>query len=81
MYNCFINTAAQPEAALTNREFSSMDMFPTILAAMGYQIEGERLGLGTNLFSAEQTLSELLGYESYNQELFKNSRYFEKKFQ
>ena len=28
-----------------------MDLFPSILAAMGYEIEGNRLGLGTNLFS------------------------------
>lgn len=81
MYNCFLNTDTENASAVTNRIFSSMDMFPTILAAMGYEIEGNRLGLGTNLFSGEQTLSELLGYESYNQELFKNSRYFEKKFQ
>ncbi len=81
IYNCFVNTDTQTQSSVTNRIFSSMDMFPTVLAAMGYEIEGDRLGLGTNLFSSEQTLSELLGYEAYNQELFKNSRYFEKKFQ
>ena len=34
-----------------------MDMFPTILASLGAQIEGDRLGIGTNLFSNKTMLS------------------------
>ena len=34
-----------------NRDFSTLDFFPTTLASLGVQIEGDRLGLGTNLFS------------------------------
>ena len=37
-------------------------MYPTILASMGATIEGDRLGLGTNLFSSQETLIEQLGY-------------------
>ena len=33
-------------------------MFPTILASMGVIIEGDRLGLGTNLFSGTPTIME-----------------------
>ena len=81
MYNCFINAQVKPESATTNRECAPMDMFPTVLAAMGYEIEDNRLGLGTNLFSEKKTLTEIIGYELYNEELYKKSAYFEEKFQ
>lgn len=77
IYNCFIHL---PEGLspnrTTNRVFSTMDMFPTILAAMGVSIEGERLGLGTNLFSAEKTLPEKMGFETFNEELELYSGYY-----
>ena len=38
-------------------------MFPTILASIGVKIEGEKLGLGTNMFSGEKTLFEENGGE------------------
>ena len=53
-----------------------MDMYPTILASMGVQIEGERLGLGTNLFSGEKTLVEELGYDYVDKELRKKSDFY-----
>lgn len=80
MYNCIINSDTEVLSSLTGREFSPMDMFPTILAAIGYEIEGERLGLGTNLFSDRQTLSEELGYVWLDQELYKYSTYFAQHF-
>lgn len=61
-----------------NRQFCSMDMFPTTLAALGVQIEGERLGLGTNLFSGEPTLMEEMGLETFTSELNKASRFYDK---
>ena len=39
------------------------DMFPTTLAALGVQIPGDRLGLGTNLYSGSDTLLEIYGYD------------------
>ncbi len=45
------------------RTYTTFDNFPTTLAAMGVTIEGNRLGLGTNLFSSEQTLSERYGWK------------------
>jgi len=53
-----------------------MDLFPTMLSAMGYEIEGDRLGLGTDLFSARETLAEEMGYERLNEEVQKYSQYF-----
>lgn len=35
-----------------------MDLFPTTLVAMGAKFKGDRLGIGTNLFSDKKTLTE-----------------------
>lgn len=78
VYNCFINarrTAKSPK----NRLFSSLDMFPTILAAMGCQIEGDRLGLGVNLFSDKPTLSETLSREAFDDALSAKSDFYREK--
>jgi phosphoglycerol transferase len=78
-YNCFINAAATPTRT-KNRDFCSLDMFPTTLAAMGCTIEGDRLGLGTNLFSDTPTLIETVGYSVFNYELSKSSDYYADNF-
>lgn len=75
IYNTLINSAI-PESNSKNRQFSTLDMFPTVLASIGAEIEGERLGLGTNLFSGEPTLMEKYGYETMNDELSKKSNYY-----
>ena len=75
VYNCIINSAVQPEME-GEREFATFDMFPTTLAAMGCRIEGNRLGLGTNLFSDVETLTEMFGFERLDQELQKNSEFY-----
>ena len=75
VYNCFINAAATPSYT-QNRQFSALDMFPTTLAAMGCTIEGDRLGLGTNLFSNLPTLMERFGYNILCNELAKQSDYY-----
>ena len=66
-FNLIINPAPGlmdiPEERTKNRWFYNGDMFPTILASIGVKIEGERLGLGTNLFSGVPTLFEEYGGE------------------
>jgi phosphoglycerol transferase len=47
---------------------------------MGFQIPEDRLGLGTNLFSAKKTLAEQLGFEYINSETHKYSAYYIKEF-
>ena len=59
-------------------EYSTMDMFPTTLAAIGVQIDGNKLGLGTNLFSKEKTLLEKFGRERVDNQLAKHSRFMDK---
>lgn len=60
VYVSYINSAATLSNT-SRREYSTMDLFPTTLAAMGCQIEGNRLGLGTNLYSDQKTLTEIYG--------------------
>ncbi len=79
LYNCIINPASEA-ANPKNREFTTLDMFPTTLAAMGCEIEGNRLGLGTNLFSGRQTLSEELGYSYLCNEIAKVSDFYQNTF-
>ena len=82
IYNCILNSAIEPEKKNTvNREFSAMDMFPTTLAAMGFTVEGECLGFGTNMFSGQKTIMEQRGYTWLNRELSKDSAYYKEKFE
>ena len=75
VFNTFINSSASTKSA-NNRTFSTMDYFPTTIAALGATIEGDRLGLGTNLFSEKKTLIEEYGLEYVDTELDKNSKYY-----
>ncbi|MBO5421137.1 MAG: LTA synthase family protein [Clostridia bacterium] len=47
-----------PQERRFNRWWFNGDMFPTMLASIGVKIEGERLGVGTNLFSERATIIE-----------------------
>ena len=78
-YNCFINSAAEADNE-KNRVFTAMDLFPTTLAALGCTIEGERLGLGTNLFSKQPTIAEQLGLDEFNQETARFSSFYFEQF-
>lgn len=81
IYNCFMNCSTQEDTVTKNRTFTSMDIFPTVLSAIGFEWDGDRLALGTNLFSSQQTLAEEVGLEYLNQEVSKNSKYYLKNFQ
>ena len=80
LYNCYINSLKSPTNAIQNRTFTSLDLFPTTLSAMGFEIEGDRLGLGTDLFSDTDTLAEEIGFDTLNKELGKYSNYYIKHF-
>lgn len=77
VYNVFINAEAN-DVNNKNRIFTTMDMFPTTLGALGVKIQGDRLGLGTNLFSNKETIMEEMGIDNFNRELKKNSTYYYK---
>lgn len=79
VYNLFINPAVT-EGRFVNRKFSTMDLFPTTLASIGVEIEGDRLGLGTNLFSDKDTLVEEYGYDYFANEMSRYSKFYMKEF-
>ena len=55
IFNLYLNTDKQP-INNTNRQFTSLDLYATTLSAMTAEIEGNRLGLGVDLFSDENTI-------------------------
>ena len=72
--NVIINPTIEVENK--NRMYSTMDLYPTTLGALGVKISGNRLALGSNLFSDEKTLIEKYGVQYVNDELKKVSRYY-----
>lgn len=74
VFSMFVN--AQVEKKDYVKTFTTLDMLPSTLAAMGVKIEGERLGLGTNIFSDRQTLSEELGLGELDNMISQNSDYY-----
>lgn len=59
-----------------DRVYTTMDIFPTTLASLGCKIDGNRLGLGTNLYSDRKTLAEILGTEELSSELGRRSEFY-----
>ncbi len=76
IYNAIINSKTTTETT-KNRIFTTYDFYPTVLASLGFKIEGDRLGLGTNLFSTMPTIAEELGMDKLDKELKQNSTYYE----
>lgn len=81
MYNVILNSAQDlPQERQYQRLFTVMDFFPTCLAAMGVEIEGERLAYGTNLYSDEATLYEIMGEAEFSDMLDSHSSFYNDKF-
>lgn len=79
VYNVILNSPTKVEGSFQDRIFNATDMFPTTLATLGADIEGERLGIGTNLYSKRKTLMEELGKKDYIDEIAKKSDFYNKK--
>lgn len=85
-FNLILNPASTvtdiPKERMQNRWWYNGDMFPTILASIGVKIEGDRLALGTNLFSDTPTLFEenggKEGWEFINKEFEYGSKFYAK---
>ena len=74
----FINSNIEKDSKIMqNRVFSSFDMFPTILSAIGCDIEGNKLGFGVNLFCDEKTLCERFSIDYLNSEIMVRNRLYE----
>jgi len=75
IYNCFINTGFEDKFT-SNRTFTTLDFFPTTLAALGVTWGKESLGLGINLFSGKPTLAERKGIDKFSAELASSSDFY-----
>lgn len=80
VFTCIINPAAEPEDKNSFRVYSTIDLFPTTIAAIGGSIEGERLGLGTNLFSSRETLLEQYGHKKLKNKINLGSKLMDRMF-
>ena len=78
-YVTVVNPSDGKKSNGTNRVYTTLDLFPTTLSAMGATIEGNRLGLGVDLYSDTPTLVEEIGLDALNTELMKNSDYYTRK--
>ena len=77
IYNTYINSKAT-SSNTKNRKFTSFDLYPTTLAALGFKIDGNKLGMGVNLFSDEETIIEKISFEEVEAELQKRSEFYNK---
>lgn len=75
-YTCIINSSKEEPSEA--RTYSTMDLFPTTLSALGCSIPGGRLGLGTDLYSKTPTLLEMDTVETLNHELSMHSTFYQK---
>lgn len=60
-----------------DRMLCTFDLYPTTVSALGIEFEGNRLGLGTNLFSEEKTLCEKYGKSEFFNLVSKHSTYYD----
>ena len=63
---------------LIDRQYTLFDLFPTILEALGYDVEGDRLGLGVSLFSKKETLVEQYSINVLDAHLQQASSFYNK---
>lgn len=67
-----------PEYTLNKtRDYTTLDIFPTTVEALGAEIQDHHLGLGTSLYSDEPTLCESLGFDELNQQISYHSVRYE----
>lgn len=76
VYFCIIDS--EDREYRHDRTYTALDTYPTIVSVLNGSIEGNRLGLGTNLFSSEKTLAEVYGVKKLDKELRKKSLFYDK---
>ena len=74
--NFIINSAINKSVG--KRAYSSLDMFPTLLEAMGFEIDNRGLGLGRSLYSDKPTMLEVYGLKKLNALLRERSFQYDK---
>ena len=59
------------------REYSTFDLFPTTLSALGATFDGDKLGLGVDLYGSTDTLVEELGVADLSRKLQRHSEFLD----
>lgn len=72
----YVDILNGPKYTGQERDYTTCDLFPTTLAALGVKIDGNRLGLGTNLYSGVPTLMEQLSIDFLNEQIPAASDYY-----
>lgn len=75
VYSCIINPRNK-KGDFSNRVYTALDTYPTILYSIGAKIKGDRLGLGVNLFSNKKTLAEEYGLQYLDSKLQERSSFY-----
>jgi phosphoglycerol transferase len=78
-YNCIINSARNTTHT-RKRKFNQFDWYPTLVTSLGIDFKGNRLGLGTDLFSGEKTLTEKIGLWEINEIIRHPSNFYNREF-
>lgn len=79
-FSMYLNPAwdkALPQATLKNRTYSALDVLPTVLSALGVSFDGSQLGIGVDLSSGKQTLSEKYTIEYLRKVMEMRSEFYE----
>lgn len=74
--NFIINSSVQKP--MKPRQYSSLDIFPTLLEAMGFELEHRGIALGRSLFSDSLTMLELYGRKTLDSLLRERSIQYDK---
>lgn len=77
IWNVFIHPQKNAKES-KNREFSTFDLFPSILSALGFSLPKGGLGLGRDLFGDKKTLVEKYGLNTLNLFIKRRSRFYQK---
>ena len=80
VYNCILGSDRKLARSMDNRQLTTMDLFPTVMEALGYTIEGRRLGIGTSLYADIPTLLERYGTEELSALVTGSSAYYLNRF-
>jgi len=71
-YVVILNDAGGIDGTVSDRAATMMDVYPTILEAMGFTLKNGAGNLGRSLLSGGDTLAETLGLDTVNRALFGN---------
>jgi phosphoglycerol transferase len=80
IYNTFINVNKDMFKIQNSHLYSTVDIAPTILELIGFELSNRKFGLGVSLLSDQPTLIDVYGEQYVNKELRKKSKLYDSFF-